>query len=158
MTTELIAAQAAMLIRRPVAEVFSAFVDPERTSNFWFTKGSNSLQPGKQVHWHWDMYGASMSVDVKVVEDNRRIVVEWPGYGTPTTVEWLFDARADGSTFVTITNSGFSGASEEIVQQAVSATEGFAFVLAGAKAWLEHGLALNLVADRWPDGLPASEI
>ena len=34
------------------------------------------------------------------------------------------------------------------------ATEGFSFVLAGAKALLEHGLQLNLVPDRFPDGLP----
>ncbi|MBC7990984.1 MAG: polyketide cyclase, partial [Luteimonas sp.] len=28
-----------MLIRRPVAEVFEAFVDPAITSRFWFTRG-----------------------------------------------------------------------------------------------------------------------
>jgi len=36
----------------------------------------------------------------------------------------------------------------------VASTEGFAFVLAGAKALLEHGVLLNLVPDRFPDGLP----
>ena len=30
------------------------------------------------------------------------------------------------------------------------ATEGFALVLAGAKAWLEHNVALGLVGDRYP--------
>jgi hypothetical protein len=50
---------------------------------------------------------------------------------------------------VSITNSGFSDA-----QQALDSTEGFAFVLAGAKAFLEHGIMLNLVRDRFPDGLP----
>ncbi len=29
-----------MLIRKPVAEVFEAFVNPDITSKFWFTKGS----------------------------------------------------------------------------------------------------------------------
>jgi uncharacterized protein YndB with AHSA1/START domain len=38
-----------MLIRRPVAEVFDAFVDPKITSKFWFTKGSGKLEPGKRV-------------------------------------------------------------------------------------------------------------
>jgi hypothetical protein len=29
-------------------------------------------------------------------------------------------------------------------------TEGFTIVLAGLKAWLEFGIRLNLVADRFP--------
>ncbi|SJM33105.1 Activator of HSP90 ATPase (fragment) [Mesorhizobium delmotii] len=37
---------------------------------------------------------------------------------------------------------------------AIDANEGFASMLAGAKAWLELGIELNLAADRFPDGLP----
>ena len=33
-----------MLIRKPVAEVFEAFVDPDITAKFWFTKGSGRLE------------------------------------------------------------------------------------------------------------------
>ena len=33
-------AKAEMLIRKPVAEVFEAFVDPAITTQFWFTKSS----------------------------------------------------------------------------------------------------------------------
>ena len=66
----------------------------------------------------------------------------------------MFTARDEGTTFVSITNSGFSDNPQEIASLAVGATEGFSFVLAGAKALLEHGLQLNLVPDRFPDGLP----
>src|SRR5262249_36606342 len=38
------------------------------------------------------------------------------------------------------------------VQQAISSTEGFTFVLSGLKAFLEHNVLLNLVADRFPKG------
>jgi uncharacterized protein YndB with AHSA1/START domain len=38
-------AKAAMLIRKPVAEVFEAFIDPAITSRFWFTKSSGRLEP-----------------------------------------------------------------------------------------------------------------
>jgi hypothetical protein len=55
---------------------------------------------------------------------------------------------------VTITNSGFRGDVEQVARQAIGSTEGFAFVLAGAKAWLEHGIQLNLVQDKYPDGPP----
>jgi hypothetical protein len=68
-------------------------------------------------------------------------------------LEWVFTPRADNTTFVSITNSGFSGNGDELVEQAIGATEGFTFVLAGLKALLEHNIRLNLVPDRFPDGL-----
>ncbi len=37
-------AEASMLIRRPVGEVFRAFVDPEITTRFWFTESSGGLE------------------------------------------------------------------------------------------------------------------
>jgi uncharacterized protein YndB with AHSA1/START domain len=39
-------AEAQMLIRKPVAEVFKAFIDPELTRHFWFTTGSGRLETG----------------------------------------------------------------------------------------------------------------
>jgi hypothetical protein len=54
---------------------------------------------------------------------------------------------------VTIVNSGFAGDADELVQQALDSKGGFTWVLAGAKAWLEHGIELNLVADAFPKGL-----
>ncbi len=106
-------AKAEMLIRKPVAEVFEAFVDPAVTSKFWFTRGSGRLEPGKQVQWDWEMYGFSVQVTVKAIEPNKRILVEWSHDGSTTTIEWTFTARDDGTTFVSITNSGFSGEADE---------------------------------------------
>lgn len=143
-------AKAEMLIRKPVADVFEAFVDPRITSKFWFSGGSAQLEPGITVTWEWAMYGFSIPVHVKAVEKNLRILVEWPGDDAPTTVEWMFNAHPDGSTSVSITNAGFTGDEDKRVAQALDSTEGFAFVLAGAKAWLEHGIQLNLVPDREP--------
>lgn len=142
-----------MLIRRPVAEVFEAFVDPAITAKFWFTKGSGRLQAGKQVHWEWEMYGISIPVTAKRIEPNKRIVIEWPGYGGTTTVEWLFAPQPDGTTFVTITEKGFTGTGDELVKQVTDSTQGFSLVLAGLKALLEHDVRLNLVADRYPKGI-----
>ncbi len=144
-------AKAEMLIRKPVAEVFEAFVNPALTSKFWFTKGSGRLEAGKQIQWDWEMYGHSVQVSVKAIEENKRILIEWPGYGAPSTVEWFFAPRADNTTFVSITNTGFSGDGDEIVKQVAESTEGFTLVLAGLKALLEHNILLNLVPDRFPD-------
>jgi uncharacterized protein YndB with AHSA1/START domain len=99
------------------------------------------------------MYGSSVEVSVKAIEQNKRILIEWSAYGAPTTVEWIFTPRADNTTFVSVTNSGFSGDGDEITKHAISSTEGFALVLAGLKALLEHNINLNLISDRFPDAL-----
>ncbi len=134
-------AKAEMLIRKPVAEVFEAFINPDITTKFWFTGSSGRLEAGKQIRWDWEMYNASAQVSVKAVEQNRRILIEWPGYST-TTVEWLFTPRADNTTFVSITNAGFSGDADEIVKNAIDSTGGFTMVLCGLKALLgtQHNL------------------
>jgi uncharacterized protein YndB with AHSA1/START domain len=144
-----------MLIRKPVAEVFEAFVNPDITTHFWFTKSSGRLEAGKEVQWTWEMYDATIAVTAKVVDPNQRIVIEWPGYSGQTWVEWTFVPQDDEATFVTITESGFTGNGDELVKQATDSTEGFCLVLAGLKAWLEHGIRLNLVADRFPQGIEA---
>jgi uncharacterized protein YndB with AHSA1/START domain len=146
-------AKTGMLIRKPVEEVFEAFVNPDITTRFWFTRSSGRLETGKQVQWDWEMYGISIPVTVKSIEPHKRILIEWPGKGGPTTVEWTFVPREDGTTFVRITNSGFSGNGDELVQQAMDSTQGFSLVLAGLKALLEHNIRLNLVADRFPKGI-----
>ena len=145
-----------LLIRRGAAEVFEAFADPAVTTKFWFSKASGRLAPGARIRWDWEMYGAHAVAIVKAIEPGRRILIDWgddeEGY---TEVEWTFEPRGDGETFVTVTNSGFSGTGDEQVAKALDSIGGFNLVLAGAKAWLEHGLQLNLVPDRHPDALVA---
>ncbi len=142
-----------MLIRKPVADVFEAFVNPDITTKFWFTKGSGRLEAGKQVQWEWEMYGISIPVTAKANELNKRLVIEWPGYSGPITVEWTFAPQEDGTTFVSITEEGFIGDGDELVKQVTDSTQGFSLVLAGVKALLEHNVRLNLVADRFPKGI-----
>lgn len=151
--TQIPTTKTAMLIRRPVAEVFAAFVNPEITTKFWFTKSSGRLEEGRQVQWEWEMYGVGVPVTVNVIDPNRRLVIEWPGYSGLTTVEWTFVQQKDGTTFVTITETGFTGTADELVQQVTDSTGGFTLVLAGLKALLEHNIQLNLVGDRFPAGI-----
>ena len=103
-----------------------------------------------------DYRGASAEVDVKAVELDSRILIQWTGDGAPSVVEWLFTPRGPAATLVSITASGFRGDGDEVVRQALAASGGFALVLAGLKAFLEHGLQLNLIADRFPDQLVKS--
>jgi len=137
-----------MLIRKPAAEVFEAFVDPAITTRFWFTKSTGRLETGKEIRWEWEMYGVSTEVRVKAIEPGKRILIEWDD--PPCPVEWLFAPRGDNATFLTISNWGFRGTDDEVIAKALDSMGGFSFVLAAVKALLGHGVVLNLVADHHP--------
>lgn len=141
-------AQVGMLIRRPVAEVFEAFVDPAITTTFWFTKSSGRLEAGKRIRWEWEMYGVGTDVHVLEMETNKRILIAWSPDGRET-VEWTFTPHGDG-TYVSVVNGGFQGSEDEMVQQALDSTGGFTMVLCACKALLEHRVVLTVVADKAP--------
>ncbi len=146
-------AVAGMLIRKPLNEVYDAFIDPAVTSRFWYSRGSDRLDAGKPVQWMWDDHGVTVDVKVRELAPNERIVIEWSAAGEPaTTVAWTFRELPAG-TFVEVENSGFTGDDDAVVAQALDSVGGFTLLMAGAKAWLEHGIALNLVRDRYPAGL-----
>lgn len=153
MNTDLISSKVEMLIRKPVSEVFEAFVNPEITTKFWFTKSSGRLDDQKEVTWTWEMYDVSTQVLVKELEKDTRIVIEWDGYESRNTVEWLFTPYEGATTFVSVTESGFQGDAEQVISAALDSKGGFTWLLAGAKAFLEHGIELNLVTDAFPKGI-----
>lgn len=140
--------KAEMLIRRPVEEVFEAFVNPEMTTKFWFTKSSGRLEAGKHVTWDWEMYGVSDHVYVEDLQLNKRILIK---SSDSTKTEWVFDSRTNKETFVTIVNSGFKGNEDDIVNRAVDSMGGYTMVLCALKALLEHNVILNAVFDKAPD-------
>ncbi len=143
--------QAVLLIRKPAEDISEAFVNPSITTRFWFAKSSGRLEAGKRTRWDWEMYGMHALVEVKELDPSWRILLDWEVQGNPTTVEWKFSARTPESTFIPVTNYGFTGDSDKIVEQALDSATGFQLVLAGLKAYLEYGINLNVVADRHPD-------
>jgi uncharacterized protein YndB with AHSA1/START domain len=99
------------------------------------------------------MYGAAADVDVKAVVENARILIEWGQYGERTPVEWTFEPRGPGRTFVTVKNWGFKGDAEALVRTALDSKGGFTLLLAGLKTFLEHGIEPRLVVDAHPDAV-----
>jgi uncharacterized protein YndB with AHSA1/START domain len=139
--------EAQMLIRKPVEIVFNAFIDPVITTKFWFTKSSGPLQEGKTVTWEWEMYKVSSNVTTKKIIPDQLISTEW---GDPaTTVDYEFNALTDDITYVVIKNYGFSLSGEELIAAVMNNTGGFTTVLDGLKAYLEYGIELNLVGDKF---------
>lgn len=141
-------AEAQMLIRKPIEEVFEAFINPAITKNFWFTKASDKLEVGNKITWSWEMYNVSTTVVAKEILQNQKIVFEWDN--PSKTVEINFRELDDDSTFVTVSESGYDKKGDELIALIKDATGGFTTVLDGLKAFLEHRINLNLIADKFP--------
>jgi len=146
-----------MLVRRPAREVFQAVADPDVTSKIWYTRSSGKMTPGAELTWEWEMYGASVHASVEEVDENSRIRFTWGNYtpDAPTTVEFRFIPMPGDTTYVQITETGFTGTGDELVHYVADSTGGFTFLVSALKALLEHDVVLGLVADADPRGLPA---
>jgi uncharacterized protein YndB with AHSA1/START domain len=142
--------EAQMLIRKPVSQVFQAFIDPDLTKNFWFTKGSGKLEVGKPVIWDWEMYNFSSKVVPLEIIENKKITFHWFTSDLPTNVDFHFKTLSSGYTFISIKHYGFDKKGDDLLEAIKDSTGGFTIVLAGLKAYLEHGINLNLIADKFP--------
>jgi uncharacterized protein YndB with AHSA1/START domain len=151
--TKIPVAEAGMLIRMPALEVYEAFAVPAITPKLWFTKSRGRLEVGKHLRWYWEMYEVCSTVEVKALEPGKRILIEWTANSETTAVEWNFTAHEDGNTFVSITDSGFIGNGDNVMQAAKGGKTSLELVLAGLKSYLEHGIQPNLVAIRYPNQL-----
>lgn len=140
--------QTQMLIRKPIQNVFEAIVDPRITTKFWFTKSTGKLEKGKEITWEWEMYNAKANVKVLDLKTNEVIAIEW---GKPVSaVEFRFSKHTEDSCLVKIKCYGFSETGDQLKEVLKDNMGGFTSMLAGMKAYLEHGIQLNLVADMFP--------
>jgi len=139
--------QAQMLIRRPIQEVFEAFINPEITTNFWFTKSSGKLEEGKTITWEWEMYGAKSEVKVLQIIPNQLIKTEWGLFSN--NVDYEFKEMEKG-TLVIIKSYGYPETGDELLSVINDNTGSFTTVLDGCKAYLEHGINLRLIEDKFP--------
>ena len=137
-----------MLIRRPAREVFNAIADPVVTTKFWFTKSSGALREGETVTWQWEMYGASADVTVVEMIPFEKIAFTWDN--PARLVEFHFREIAEG-TYVMVRESGYGVTDNDLIAAIADSTGGFTTMLDAMKAWLERGISLNLVADKFRD-------
>lgn len=136
-------ASAEMLIRRPVAEVFDAFVQPAMITRFWLDSTSGPLGPDARVEWQFMVPGATDTVSVTAFEVARHLAFDW---SDGIHVDMRFEALRDDLARVKLVASGFGG--PDNIAQVIDATEGFAIVLCDLKILLETGRAGNLVRDK----------
>jgi len=136
-------ARASMLIRRPPAEVFDAFVNPAKLTLFWLDGASAPLAPGAKVEWRFMVPGVVDTLTVTTFEPPRRLAFAWPD---GTSADLRFDEHGKDATRVTVEAKGFEG--DDAVTQVANNTEGYTIVLCDLKTLLETGSSANLVRDK----------
>jgi uncharacterized protein YndB with AHSA1/START domain len=136
-------AKATMLIRRPVAEVFEAFVDPEKITKFWLESTTGPLAIGARVSWRFMVPGATETVRVTAFDVPQRIAFDW---SDGVSVSMNFEEHDKRATRIAVEVNGFRN--QNAVEEIVNATEGFSIVLCDLKTLLETGRSANLVKDK----------
>lgn len=149
MNTDNLSAKAKIRIRRSPSKVFTAFADANAMSKFWFTRRDDGLKEGEYVSWFIGSGKDAFSFDVHVKELSHpnKILIEWENGGEYTQVTQSTEETKEGETILTIEETGFTGSSDTIVKRALDSTGGFNQVIIAAKALIEHGVELNVVAD-----------
>jgi len=144
-----ITAKAQMIIRKPPATVFDAFVDAHTMSKFWFTRRDDGLKQGETISWYVGQGEDAPSVEVRVehLQPSEKIQIQWGHRDQFTQVNWHIEKTIDGHSILTIEESGFTGSNQEIIKQALDSTGGFNQVIVALKSLLEHNATVNIVTD-----------
>jgi uncharacterized protein YndB with AHSA1/START domain len=136
-------------VNRPVAEVFQAVVQEDHLCRYFTDRASGPLREGEQVIWTWSTWG-DYPVVVKRIVANERIELEidstaWKkttGTGYPVQVVLEFQALDEGSTMVSISESGWHR-DEAGLKASHENCGGWQHMALCLKAYLEHGIDLR---------------
>lgn len=135
--------QVSLKIRKPVAEVFEAVVDPTSLSNFFVSRASGRLAQGAAVQWEFAEAPGVVEVVVGEVVQNQKITLRWAGGRSyDTAVEMLFEPTESGDTIVRISEAGWR-VEEEGIELACGNAGGWMHMMCCLKAYLEYGLRLR---------------
>lgn len=132
-----------MRIRKPASEVFEAFVDPAKIGRFWFSSSSARWEPGKTITLRYDEYGAQGDIRIEDIEANRKIVFRWGSEGEGHAVTIALEPANDGGTIVAVNEEGFEANGEEGIRSMLDNKEGWVYMLACLKGYLEYGADLR---------------
>lgn len=137
-------AVAELLIRKPAAEIYRAFVEPEQLAKFWLARASGPLEAGKTVEWDFLVEGAYAEATATELLPGEKLAWKW---NDGSRVE-IFLVEIEHGTVVRVENSGFAGSEEEAMATAVESTQGFTIVLCDLKLLLETGTSPGLTREK----------
>ena len=129
-------------ILKPVKDVFVAIVDPTKMSHYFTSRGSGPMKAGATVEWEFADVGAKLSVDVREIDENRKVTFDWTASGVKARVTIDLKEGDSATTIVTINEAGWP-MDEEGVKRALGQTAGWTDFLCCMKAYLQHGINLR---------------
>jgi uncharacterized protein YndB with AHSA1/START domain len=129
-------------ILKPIQEVFSAIVEPEKLSSFFISRASAPLKAGQTIIWHFDDVAGQLPVTVNRIKENEEISFEWKASGIIANVEIHLNSIDANSTSITITEKSFPF--DQIgVSKALQQTQGWTDFICSMKAFLYVGINLR---------------
>lgn len=131
-------------IRKPVAEVFEAVVDPKKLSGYFTKTASGRMAEGQTVMWSFPEFPGEFPVKIRQVVPNERIELAWESQegGYDTQVEMVFKPLEGGHTMVQISESGWRDTPKGHEASHGNAG-GWMHMMCSMKAYLEYGINLR---------------
>jgi uncharacterized protein YndB with AHSA1/START domain len=132
-------------IAKPVAEVFDAVYNPSKLSGYFTTGGASApLVEGSTVTWDFADFPGAFPVQVRRVEQNRLIELEWKAgdgdYSTRTRLE--FEPLEGGATLVRI-SEGTWRETQQGLDASYGNCMGWTQMLCAMKLYVERGINLR---------------
>jgi len=89
-------------------EVYRAWADPEKISQWFTDQAEGRAEPGAKVTWVFEKFNYRIPYEVVAAEAGKRLAVRWvPSPGRPPGVLEVTIESQGGSTLVRLVNSGF---------------------------------------------------
>ena len=132
-------------IAKPVAEVFDAVYNPSKLSGYFTTGGASApLVEGSTVTWDFADFPGAFPVEVRKVERDRLIELEWKAndgdYTTRTLLE--FEPLEGGATLVRISEGKWSE-TQRGLDASYGNCMGWTQMLCAMKLYVERGINLR---------------
>jgi uncharacterized protein YndB with AHSA1/START domain len=132
-------------IARPVAEVFDAVYNPTKLSGYFTTGGASApLVEGSTVTWDFADFPGAFPVQVRKVERDRLIELEWKAgdgdYTTRTRLE--FEPLEGGATLVRISEGKWKE-NQRGLDASYGNCMGWTEMLCAMKLYVERGINLR---------------
>ncbi|WP_375755645.1 SRPBCC domain-containing protein [Corallococcus exercitus] len=135
--------QVQLKIRKPVAQVFEAVVDPSKLSGYFVKTSSGPLAAGATVKWSFAEAPGEFDVITREVVPNERIVFEWPSdRGALTRVEMSFVPLDASNTLVKVSESGWKP-DDKGFEASYGNAGGWMHMMTCLKGYLEFGINLR---------------
>jgi uncharacterized protein YndB with AHSA1/START domain len=132
-------------IAKPVAEVFDAVYNPSKLSGYFTTGGASApLVEGSTVTWDFADFPGAFPVQVRKVERDRLIELEWKAndgdYTTRTRLE--FESLEGNATLVRISEGKWTE-TQRGLDASYGNCMGWTQMLCAMKLYVERGINLR---------------